>query len=66
VNGLAAEQPYVGSLSSIAAWRAGRRAVRARAIAPDGTVEAVALPDQRYRYVLEDATGSPRELVRAV
>jgi hypothetical protein len=61
--GVLAESPFVAPLDTIVQWRRARRAVRATAIAADGSVEtAGARPEFQFR--LEDAGGKAAEAVR--
>jgi hypothetical protein len=66
LRALAAEDPHFGTLGEIVAWRSSRRAVRARAIAPDGSVAATASPSPGAELRLEGRDGRPLELVRTV
>jgi hypothetical protein len=66
IAGVIAESPFVAPLDTIVQWRRARRAVRATAIAADGSVEAatpVAAPHE-FQLRLDDADGRPAETVR--
>ena len=65
VRALAADDPYFGTLGEIVAWRAARRAVRATAIAPDGSVVATAPRFAGAEPRLEGSDGRPLERVSA-
>ena len=57
---LASEQaPFVGTLGEIVAWRAARRAVRARTVTPEGRLELTAHGEGPWPWplVLEDGQG---------
>jgi hypothetical protein len=66
VDTIVGDHPFVGTLDTIARWRAARRSVRVRSVRPDGSVDAYsAAPgawDEPLR--LEDAEQRPRELAR--
>jgi hypothetical protein len=66
IAGVAAESPFLAPLETIVQWRRARRAVRATAIAPDGSVEATtpipAIPPFQLR--LEDGDGRLAETAR--
>ncbi len=66
IAGVLAESPFVATLETIVQWRRARRAVRATAIAPDGSVETTtpipAAPPFQLR--LEDGDGRVAETVR--
>ena len=61
---IAAHHPFFASLSTIVHWRAARRAVRATAIAPDGSVQADGPAGAHFPLFLEDAQAHRLELVR--
>jgi hypothetical protein len=63
IAGVLAEAPFVAPLETIVRWRRARRAVRARAIAPDGRVEAASSAPTSFPLRLEDAEGRPAEPV---
>jgi len=66
IAGVLAESPFVAPLDTLAEWRRARRAVRATAIRPDGSVEleaAVAAPSP-FQLRLEDGAGKPAEAAR--
>jgi len=63
IAGVLAESPFVAPLETIVRWRRARRAVRATAIAPDGSVEAAG-ENASFQFRLEDAGGKAAEAVR--
>ena len=67
IAGVLAESPFVAPLETMVQWRRARRAVRATAIASDGSVEAAALvaaAAPQFQLRLEDADGRPAETAR--
>jgi hypothetical protein len=60
---IAAQHPFLGSLSTIVRWRKARRSVRAEALQPDGVVVARSTGLPGHALFLEDATGHRREAV---
>jgi hypothetical protein len=64
--GVLAEAPFVAPLATIVEWRRARRSVRARAVAPDGRVDAVSSTPTPFPLRLEDAAGRPVEPVPAL
>ena len=66
IAGVVAESPFLAPLETTVQWRRARRAVRAKAIAPDGSVEATtpipATPPFQLR--LEDGDGRLAETAR--
>ena len=63
IAGVLAESPFVAPLETIVRWRRARRAVRATAIAADGSVEAAG-EKTSFQLRLEDAGGNAAEAVR--
>ncbi len=63
IAGVLAESPFVAPLDTIVQWRRARRAVRATAIAADGSVEAAG-EKASFQIRLEDAGGNAAEAVR--
>ncbi len=63
IAGVLAESPFVAPLDTIVQWRRARRAVRATAIAADGSVEAAG-EKTAFQVRLEDAGGNAAEAVR--
>jgi len=63
IAGVLAESPSVAPLDTIVQWRRARRAVRATAIAADGSVEAAG-EKTAFHVRLEDAGGNAAEAVR--
>ena len=63
IAGVLAESPFVAPLETIVRWRRARRAVRAMAIAADGSVEAAG-EQATFQLRLEDAGGKAAEAVR--
>jgi len=63
IAGVLAESPFVAPLETIVRWRRARRAVRATAIAADGSVEAAG-EKTSFQFRLEDAGGNAAEAVR--
>ncbi len=61
LRGIVAHRPFVATLERMVEWRAARRSVRVRRVAPDGRVEAVAAGQPIVTPVLEDATGRALE-----
>ncbi len=66
IAGVLAESPFVAPLDTLVQWRRARRAVRASAVRPDGSVaaEAAVAAPAPFQLRLEDADGSPAEAVR--
>ena len=54
---LVAEGPFLGTLRSIVEWRAARRSIRVRHIAPDGRIDADASVPAPQPLSLEDPAG---------
>ena len=63
IAGVLAESPFVAPLDTIVQWRRARRAVRATAIAADGSVEAAG-EKTAFHVRLEDGGGNAAEAVR--
>lgn len=61
VGALLAEAPFTAALSDIVAWRRLRGAVRARMIAPDGTVILEGPAVRPFEVATEDAAGRAAE-----
>jgi len=59
IDRLVADAPFVGTLSSVVTWRAARRTVRIRRLAPDGRIEAQGAASAVAPLALEDAQGRP-------
>jgi hypothetical protein len=66
IAGVLAESPFVAPLDTLVQWRRARRAVRATAIAADGSVAATAAVAEPppFQLSLEDAAGRPAEALR--
>jgi hypothetical protein len=60
---IAADHPFMGSLSSIVRWRVARQGVRARAMDAGGAVRATTAEAAGYPLHLEDASGRTLEPV---
>jgi hypothetical protein len=54
---LLALQPFVGTLGTITEWRAARRSIRVRRLAPDGRIDAYATASTASPLSLEDPGG---------
>ncbi|MFN2571896.1 MAG: hypothetical protein ABR537_09850 [Gemmatimonadales bacterium] len=64
IAGVLTEQPFVAPLHAIVSWRRARRAVRAEAIASDGSIIAPAPAGTLFQVKLEDAAGRTAETLR--
>ncbi|HYK82120.1 MAG TPA: hypothetical protein VEU55_03170 [Gemmatimonadales bacterium] len=59
VERIVADAPFLGTLSSLVAWRTARRGLRIQRVAPDGRVEAHTPELAAAPLALEDPAGRP-------
>ena len=62
---LIAQDPFIGTLSTIVEWRAARRSIRVRQVAPDGRLDAYAPVPGSKPLMLEDLSGRTLATVSA-
>ena len=65
VDHLIAQDPFIGTLSTIVEWRAARRSIRIRQVAPDGRLDAYAPVPGSKPLMLEDLSGRTLATVSA-
>src|SRR5438876_5538264 len=63
---LVAQQPFIGTLSAVVAWRAARRSIRVRRLTPDGRIDAHAPVRASFPLRLEDPTSRTLQPVNAL
>src|SRR5436309_1493924 len=63
---LVAQQPFIGTLSAVVAWRAARRSIRVRRLTPDGRIDAHAPVRAALPLRLEDPGSRTLQTVNAL
>jgi len=63
---LVAQEPFIGTLSAMVEWRAARRSIRVRRLAPDGRIDAHAPVRASFPLRLEDPTSRTLQPVNAL